>query len=233
MLDVLVYVADGMLLDGHDYANRIEERLSADGLTTDRRDLTALTTEKPPPARAYVFTGGETSVHSDKPWMRAAIDTARGLMADADRLAYSVIGICLGSQIMAEALRPNSIMSATAIEVGLIPVTRPEDHQSSLVVPSFHYQAITPEIVRVPGVRIEWRNAHSAVQAFSYRDRSFGCQFHPELSAPDVDHLIDRHADLITEYKGDVAAAHESVTRYADSLPSDLFDRLVIDRIRH
>jgi hypothetical protein len=75
-VDVLIYVADGVLYDGLDYGTRIEEHLAAEGLTSVRVDLTAAPPGAPPPARAYVFTGGETSVHSDVPWMRSAIDTA-------------------------------------------------------------------------------------------------------------------------------------------------------------
>lgn len=231
-MDVLIYVADGILFEGVDYATRIEERLSQAGLTSSRCDLTSLPLEHPRPKLAYVFTGGETSVHSDAEWMRSAIAMTRRLIANAQRGECSVIGICLGSQIIAEALRPDSIISTRAIEVGLTPVTPPDARQAEQVVPSFHYQAISPEIGSDAEVRIEWRNAHTAVQAFSYGKRVFGCQFHPELSSSDVRKLIKFNADVITTWRGDVDAARQSVERYSEALPGDLFDRLVVDRIR-
>lgn len=228
-VDVVIYVADGTIFDDLDYAARIEERLSAAGLTSERCDLRNMPAKQPRPERAYVFTGGETSIHSDAEWMRSTVDMTRRLIANA--ADYSVVGICLGSQIIAEALRPDSIVSSNAIEVGLTPVTQPDNGQAEQVVPSFHYQSISREIGSVDGVRIEWRNEHTAVQAFSYGERVFGCQFHPELSPADVHKLIDANGDVITAWRGDVAAAHQSVEQHAGALPGDLFGRMVVDRI--
>jgi GMP synthase (glutamine-hydrolysing) len=230
-LDVLICVADGVLYGDLDYGSRIEERLSAAGLTCGRYDLTALPGDEPPPARSYVFTGGETAVGSGAPWMRSAIDTARSLVTGADREDYPVIGICLGSQILAESLRPDSLIWSPAIEVGLTAVSRPGDTGTRQIVPAFHYQSVSPEIRSVCGARVEWRNAHTAVQAFSYGKHGFGCQFHPELSAADVHNIIDCHGDVITQWGGDTAAAHQSVDQHAGALSADLFRRMVTDRI--
>jgi GMP synthase-like glutamine amidotransferase len=230
-VDVLIYVADGMIYDNLDYATRIEERLSAAGLTSERCDLMNVPVDQAAPARAYVLTGGETSVHSNAAWMRSAIDMTRRLVTDAQHGGCPVIGICLGAQIIAEALRPDSIVSSRAIEVGLTPVAHAKDGPAEQVVPSFHYQSISPEIRSVDGVRIEWWNEHTAVQAFTYGARVFGCQFHPELSSADVHELIDFNGDVITEWQGDVTAAHQSVAQNAHKLTNDLFDRMVVDRI--
>jgi GMP synthase-like glutamine amidotransferase len=230
-VDVLIYVADGVIYDGLDYADRIAERMTEAGLTSARCSLTSPSAQPPLPDRAYVFTGGETSVHSDAAWMRSAIDTTRYLVANAEGARYTVIGICLGAQIIAEALRPDSITASSTIEIGLTRVTKPDDRHAELVVPSFHYQAISPEISSVAGVRIEWRNEHSAVQAFSYGDRVFGCQFHPELTSTDVHRLIDFQRDVITRWHGDVDAARKSVGQHAAALDDELFSRMVVDRI--
>jgi GMP synthase-like glutamine amidotransferase len=223
-------VADGLIYDGLDYASRIEERLLAAGLESARRDLTRSPAEGLQPARAYVFTGGSTSVLSDASWMRSAIDTARHLIVNAAHGRYAVIGICLGSQILAEALRPGSIISAQSIEVGLTTIELAGDHQTREVVPAFHYQSISPAIAAIPRTHVEWCNAHTSVQAFKYGDRTFGYQFHPDLTVADVHSLIDYNRDLITEYRGDIAAAHRSVAYHSDALSADLFRRTVIDR---
>lgn len=230
-MDVLIYVSDGMIYDGLDYATRIQERLSEAGVTSARCDLTNMPAEQARPELAYVFTGGQTSIHSDAEWMRSAVDMTRHLVANAERDEYSVVGICVGAQIIAEALRPDSITHSEAIEVGLTPVTQAAGGGSEQVVPSFHYQSISPEIRSVAGVRIEWRNEHTPVQAFSYGQRVFGCQFHPELSPADVHGLIDCHREVITRWHGDVAAAHRSVDSHTAALPDDLFGRTVVDRI--
>lgn len=229
--DALICVADGVLYGDFDYGSRIEEELSGAGLKCDRCDLTSLPEKGLPPARAYVLTGGVTSVNSGTRWMRSAIGAAARLVMNADREDYSVIGICLGGQILAEALRPGSIVASAAIEVGLTPVARPGHTEIQRIVPSFHYQAISPQIYSVPGTRPEWRNEHTAVQGFSYGKRTVGYQFHPELSAADVHQLIDWNSDVISRWGGDPMAAHRSVDRYAGALPADLFRNLVIERV--
>lgn len=230
-MTVLICVADGVFYGGVDYGSRIEEKLSAAGLECERCDLTSLPGISLPPARAYVFTGGETSVRSDALWMRSAIDIAERLVANADREDYSVIGICLGAQILAEALRPGSIVWSRDIEVGLTPVTSPERTEIQEIVPAFHYQAISPDIHAVPGVRVEWRNEHTAVQGLSFGKRTVGYQFHPDLSATDVHHLIDWHSDVIASHGGDPMAAHRSVDQHADMLSAGLFHDLVTERV--
>ncbi|HEX4213581.1 MAG TPA: hypothetical protein VIA06_09695 [Candidatus Dormibacteraeota bacterium] len=90
------------------------------------------------PALAHVLTGGGTSVSAGAAWMRAAVDTARRLVAGAERGGYAVIGTCLGSQILAEALRPGSIVDAATIEVGLTMVRRCGDDGARRVVPAYH-----------------------------------------------------------------------------------------------
>ena len=141
-----------------------------------------------------------------------------------------MIGICLGSQILAEALRPGSIVDAATIEMGLAVVERPGDDRARQVVPAFHYQAISPAAATVDGVRVEWGNAHTEVQAFSYGRRTFGCQFHPELSAADLHCIIDSHHDLLAEHGTDPEAAHRSVDQLGGALSPDLFSD-VVDRI--
>jgi GMP synthase-like glutamine amidotransferase len=226
MVDALIYVADGLLYEGLDYGDRIEDRLAAAGIRTQRRDLTSARLALPPPGVPVVLTGGQTSVHSTVPWMRTAVALARELLAQR----RPVIGICLGSQILAEALRPHSIVSATTIEVGLTPVARPND-PTDHIVPSFHYQAISSSIEEVPGVRIEWGNAHSPVQAFRYGGWAFGCQFHPELTAADMHRVIDYHEHVISERDGDPAAAHLSVNGHRQALSPQLFRTMIIDRL--
>ncbi|MFG2951943.1 glutamine amidotransferase-related protein [Streptomyces adustus] len=249
-VDVQICVADGLIYDGLDYADRIEQRLTRAGLSCGRLNLPAevadVAARLPRPNLAYVFTGGQTSVHSDAAWMRATVALVRELIADTDRPGGgaasagpgpAVIGVCLGSQLIAEALRPDSIIGTSGMEVGLTPVCRAGDGHRSRdgdhgvhVVPSFHYQAISPRIEEVDGVRVEYRNDHTSVQALSFGERVFGYQFHPELTSDDVRRLIDFNKDVITEWNGDPEAAHRSVERY--QLHDDLFERLVIDRIR-
>ena len=232
-MDVLICVADGLIYDGLDYADRIEQHLARAGMTCARYDLTDPTARPPSPRLAHLFTGGQTSVHSDAGWIRATIGLMRELIANAGNAGLAVIGVCLGAQLIAEALRPDSIIGTSGIEVGLTPVRAHGDGDHSVqVVPSFHYQAITPRIEEIDGVQIEYRNKHTPVQALSYGRRVFGYQFHPELSPEDLHRLIDYNEDVITEWNGDAAAAHRSVEQHQGALPDNLFDRLITEKIR-
>ena len=229
--DVVVLSGDGLIYEGVDYAYRIEEQLSASGLRSSRHDLTASTITQLTPARAYLLTGGTTSVRSDAQWMRSAVDLVRRLVQRSSQENYAVIGVCLGSQILAEALRPDSIIASQEIEVGLAEIQQTKDPSIWQVVPAFHYQSISPALASVEGVHIEWRNAHTSVQAFSLGKQIFGCQFHPELTASDIDNLIDYNKDVIAEWGGNVAQAHQTVRQNEAALPADLFRRMVVDRI--
>ncbi|MGW4843124.1 type 1 glutamine amidotransferase [Nocardia brasiliensis] len=232
MLDVLLYTADGNPFPGVDFATRIEQHISAAGLHSERWDLTVPNSSTPPRARAYLFTGGDTPVHAPEPWVRFAIARARALIEDADRDHHAVIGICLGSQLLAEALRPGSVFSLPSIQIGLSSVTSPVRPDADReTVPSYHYQAISPEIAEVPGAVVELHSAIVPVQAFSYRSRVFGCQFHPEFSAADMHRLVDHQRELIAEHRGEATAAHRSIDLRGDYLDKELFRRLIIDRI--
>ncbi len=226
-VDAVVHVADGVVFDQVDYGVRIEERLRAAGLRTARHDLTD-PGAVPPPARLHVLTGGATSVSADVAWMRRAIETTRGLVDGALAGSQSVVGICLGSQIVAEAIRPGSITSADRIEVGLAVVEPRGQETPPLVVPAFHYESVAASVADGDGVEVRWGNAHSPVQGFRRGARVRGFQFHPELGPADLHRLIDDHAGTIERYGGDVDAAHRTVDRRRSELAEDLFERLVL-----
>lgn len=230
-MNVVIHVADGAVFRELDYADRIEASLTAAGLDVVRRDLTVWPPEPIPRARAHVFTGGETPVGSEAPWMAEAIRAVRDLVRTADAEGHMVIGVCLGSQIVAEALREGSIVESSSIEVGLVEVVQPHDGQARQVVPTFHYHSISPDLATVPGVRIEWGNEQTPVQAFSFGENVFCCQYHPELSADDVHQLIDQHAALISDLNCSPEKAHETVKKYSAELSDDLFRNTVVDRI--
>ncbi|WP_328406851.1 type 1 glutamine amidotransferase [Nocardia sp. NBC_00403] len=231
-MDALVCVSDGFIYDDVDYGLRIQQRLTAEGLETGRVDLTKSNLDTLPPARVYVFTGGETSVNTETAWMRRAVEHAGRLVRTAGAATHSVVGICLGSQIIAEALRPGSITSLPAMDIGLIRVMGRDGAHGQETVPTFHYQAISPHIESIDGVRVTWSSPTTPVEGFSYGSAVYGFQFHPELTSDDMLELINGRADEIEFRNGTVADARHSVGRYRDSLSSDLFRRLVVDRCR-
>ncbi|MGH4004854.1 MAG: hypothetical protein ACRDSO_12190, partial [Pseudonocardiaceae bacterium] len=106
--DALVWVADGFAADGLGYGDRLEERLSGQGLRVARRDLTSIDGAVPA-ARLHVLSGGSTSVNDQSSWMPRALALTRSLVQGAQRDDHTIVGICLGSQIIAEALWPGGV----------------------------------------------------------------------------------------------------------------------------
>lgn len=225
--DCVIHLSDGVVADDMDYAFRIDQRLRSAGLRTALHDLTQPQGDVPR-ARLHVLTGGATSVSSEVPWMRSAVTLAEDLIDSARRGERKVVGICLGGQILAEAIRPGSLCSAPQIEVGLPLVQRADGSQDEMAVPAFHYERVCREFSTVPGVRVLWSNAHTEVQAFRLDQHVVGYQFHPELTAADVHLLIDHNAATIVEFGGDVVEAHTSVDRNSAALAHDLFRRTVL-----
>lgn len=225
--DCVIHLSDGVVADDMDYALRIEQRLRAAGLVTAAHDLTQPDGDVPR-GRLHVLTGGATSVSSEVGWMRSAVRLAAELVGSARRGERTVIGVCLGAQILAEAIRPGSLCAAPRIEVGLSLVRRLDGSGSEMAVPAFHYERVCNELAGAPGVEVLWTNAHTSIQAFRLYERVFGYQFHPELTTEDLHLLIEHNAGTIVAFGGDVSEAHASVVRHRDALAHDLFDRTVL-----
>ncbi|MGF6884698.1 GMP synthase-like glutamine amidotransferase [Nocardia sp. GAS34] len=230
MVDVLICVADGFIYDSLDYGLRIQERFATEGFDVRRADLTTANTDELPLAQVYVFTGGETSVNSGSLWMSRAVGHAERLVRTADATTHRVIGICLGSQIIAEALRPGSIVSLPAIDIGLIRATRHDEDDAEETIPTFHYETISPELGFAEGVRLTWSSATTSVEGFSYGSAVHAYQFHPELTSADLRRLIHHRSTEIEGRNGSPIGSLQSVDRYSDSLSPDLFRRLIVNR---
>lgn len=128
-----------------------------------------------------VVLGGGMNVHQiDRyPWLA---DEKR-LIAAAIAAGIPVLGICLGSQLLADVLGARVTRNAEP-EIGWFPVARAGDSAWARVFPDtvevFHWHEDTwalPEgAVRLAG------SAACGSQAFAHGDRVVGVQFHPEMT---------------------------------------------------
>jgi GMP synthase-like glutamine amidotransferase len=111
-----------------------------------------------------------------------AVDAA---LATAGLDECSVLGICLGAQLIAAAW--GGLVPRAAAGGGEAGLTVVRGHgREDLVVPTAHVAEVPEEFLDLPGVRHLWSNDVTAVQGFALGDRVAGVQFHPELSADEA-----------------------------------------------
>ncbi|MDP5184763.1 hypothetical protein QOZ88_19180 [Blastococcus sp. BMG 814] len=231
--EVVVWTLDGRPHEGIDYGTRLVERLAEAGLRVEQ----VVQDERPPTdaelaAPVHVLSGGTTLATSGVPWLtavRAALERPLRLAAQGDAL---VIGVCLGSQLLAERLfGPGATApSLNGLEVGLGRVfSSSPGWMSYAAVPQFHYYEILAEsVARHPDAEVVLTGDHSAVQAFTVGGHVLAMQFHPELTVDDVDRLIDHNAGLLEEFElrpGDVRGRVRQ--RAADWSPAPAQDLIV------
>jgi GMP synthase-like glutamine amidotransferase len=220
--DAVVWVADGEVADGLDWGTRLVERLEDHGLRVLRRDLTAAGGPVPP-ARLHVLSGGATTARRATGWMAGGLALTRELVDGARAARHAVMGVCLGAQMIGEALWPGSVRGRERILVGLHEIDWNGGSSARLAVPSFHYEALDRSRVIAGGGRVVGASPQEPVQGFSYGSQVCGVQFHPELTPDDMRRLVHHHRRTIERYGGDVHAALGSVDRHASRWTAGAF----------
>lgn len=229
--DAVVWVADGQVCEGQDYGERLVERLRARGLRVERRDLTHADGQEPS-APLHVLSGGATSVWDTTGWMPRGLRVTRGLIDGALRDEHAVLGVCLGSQMIAEALWPGSVGSGPRIQVGLVEVTWSPSPGAAerLVVPAFHYEQVDSSRATAGGAAVLAEDLRSGLQGFRVGARVWGVQFHPELLPGDVRRLAAYHRETIETHQYSVESALRSVDSLERRWQPGVFDR-ILDRV--
>ncbi len=151
-----------------------------------------------------VLGGAQTVTEIDKhPFLAQEIDLLKRCV-DENR---PVLGICLGSQLLAAALSA-PVYEAPKQEVGWQPVRLSGDASNDALlgglpetIPAFHWHQYRFDLPK-GAVRL----ASSEItpnQAFRYGGRAWGIQFHPEIDLPTIRRWIDEGPE-------DIAAASTS-----------------------
>jgi GMP synthase-like glutamine amidotransferase len=155
--------------------------------------------EPPPEPDAYdwlVVLGGPMNV--DEEDRHAFLAPEKRAIARAIRAEKLVLGICLGSQLVASALGAR-VVRADREEIGWFSVELTDEalsHRIFARVPrrftTFHWHGDTFEIPR--GAVCAASSDLCANQAFVYGDRVVGVQFHPEVTKESLTPMVE-HED--------------------------------------
>jgi GMP synthase (glutamine-hydrolysing) len=148
-----------------------------------------------------IVMGGPMNIYEDDkyPWLTLE----KHFIVEAIKKNKIVIGICLGSQLIADVLG-SKVYKGQEKEIGWYPIKVTTEAQNSAVFASFpasftvfHWHG---DIFDLPPGAI--RLAYSEVcanQAFIYGDRVLGLQFHLELTKDSVRQIIENCAsELVT-----------------------------------
>jgi GMP synthase (glutamine-hydrolysing) len=146
----------------------------------------------PPPAPeafdAIMVFGGATHPDEDAryPWL----EVETGFLRDALARRIPLLGVCLGSQLIARAAGAD-VHRAESAEIGWYPVALTEEGVRDPVLGCLPQRTVAFQwheyAWRLPEDGHLLATSPAAPQAFRLADRTWGVQFHPEVSRQMVD----------------------------------------------
>lgn len=198
---VSVWCGSGAPFGDVDYATRWRSILEAAGFDYVIRHYLDAALDDAPRSGLHLIVGSEVAVSDTRPQMLAFREFIREAVADTRAGKGAVLGVCFGAQAIAAAIAgPRIVMTAErGIEVG---ASRVEDVALGCErrVVQFHYEEISPQILQ-RGADLEFTNAHSMIQGFSFGARVRGVQFHPEFDADDACRLVEYNAEITSRLR--------------------------------
>ncbi|MFO0774804.1 MAG: type 1 glutamine amidotransferase [Nitrospiraceae bacterium] len=150
------------------------------------------------PGDLLLIMGGPMSVNDPEPWLADELRFVRRTL-DAGR---PVLGICLGSQLMAKALGA-TVRGGRALELGMTPITLTDAGKADPVFGTLPTTAevfewhgeifdLPPDAVPLAG------SAVAPLQAFRYGTAAYGLLFHLEMDDPGMASLCRECAPDLT-----------------------------------
>ncbi len=178
-----------------------------------------------------IIMGGPMNIYEEDryPWLAREKEFIRRAIA-SERI---VLGICLGSQLMADVMG-SSVRKNEYREIGWFTVSLTEEGMRSpifSVLPerfiALHWHGDTFGIP--PGAARAAESRACANQAF-IKGKAIGLQFHLESSRDSIDHLLENCADELTE--GPFVQCQKELSAHPERLPQirGLMEKL-LDRV--
>ncbi|MEO5957061.1 MAG: type 1 glutamine amidotransferase [Nitrospiraceae bacterium] len=153
----------------------------------------------PDPGDLLIIMGGPMSVNDPDPWI--AEETA--FIRSALLAGTAVLGICLGSQLMAKALGA-TVRSGKALEIGMTKIRLTKDGQRDPLFGScprtFDVFEWHGEVFDLPNDCVALADSDVApLQAFRYGTHAYGLLFHLEMEETGIDSLCRECAPDLTK----------------------------------
>ncbi|WCO67088.1 hypothetical protein PO878_21605 [Iamia majanohamensis] len=187
-MDAIIWEGSGSPWRGATWGGPVAARLTALGLRTRTVPWGASgLVHRGRPDVLHVFTGGMEPVASGSPEMEDRMGAVTAAVVAAGEGACSVLGICLGAQMIAAAasgLEP--VPAAGGGEAGTTTVRSQHPDVADVVVGTAHTHEVPRRFLAGDGVEHLWANDVTRVQGFRLGGRVVGVQFHPELSGPEA-----------------------------------------------
>lgn len=150
-------------------------------------------------AELVVVLGGPMGVYETD--LHPFLNDELALLRERLALERPVLGICLGAQLLAAAAGSEVFLGKNGFEVGVSPVRWTKDGLADPVIagvrartPVAHWHQDTYK--PVPGATLLASTDRYSQQAFRLGN-SYGFQFHPELTADDLEHWISLGAEKL------------------------------------
>jgi GMP synthase (glutamine-hydrolysing) len=202
------------------------------------RTVTWLATAQPePPAGSFdglIVLGG--IVNPDGTDGAAPLDREREVIADAHARGLPVLGICLGAQLIAQAL-DGSAERLPAGEIGWVPIEFAAAAEGDallagapreLAVQEWHNYACTP-----PATAVVLARSSACVQAFRVGASTWGLQFHVEVTLVELEEWCESGAGELEQLGLEPAVVLGTAEQRAEQLRlamrvADRFGRAVL-----
>ena len=151
---------------------------------------------------------------AEHPWLQGEADFIRAALDER----VPMLGVCLGSQLLARAAGA-SVFRSTEPEVGWLPVELTEAAAADPVAASlperfdaFQWHHYTHEL---PAGAVELARSRVCLQAFRLGD-AWGVQFHPEVRAAQVEAWLGEDPDDVDDPQALREATRERIDAWND-----------------